>query len=164
MANLSLKLLIKISLLFCLALCMACDSDSETPQKETPQEEIPIEAELQWQLGAIIENGEKLATPRNYMYAYLIFEDNEKFEGRVGANQIKGTFKTNPSTGKISMEYSITQVASLEPNVMEFEEMYMKLFHKITSYVYTDLDNDLKLYYGDNSYLQYQSLVRVSYP
>ena len=52
------------------------------------------------------------------------------------------------------MEYSITQVASLEPNVMEFEEMYMKLFHKITSYVYTDLDNDLKLYYGDNSYLQ----------
>lgn len=98
------------------------------------------------------------------MYAYLIFEDNEKFEGRVGANQIKGTFKTNPSTGKISMEYSITQVASLEPNVMEFEEMYMKLFHKITSYVYTDLGNDLKLYYGDNSYLQYQSLVRVSYP
>lgn len=100
MANLSLKLLIKISLLFCLALCMACDSDSETPQKETPQEEIPIEAELQWQLGAIIENGEKLATPGNYMYAYLIFEDNEKFEGRVGANQIRGTFKTNPTTAK----------------------------------------------------------------
>lgn len=136
MANLSLKLLIKISLLFCLALCMACDSDSETPQKETPQEEIPIEAELQWQLGAIIENGEKLATPGNYMYAYLIFEDNEKFEGRVGANQIRGTFKTNPTTGKISMEYSITQVASLEPNVMEFEEMYMKLFLKITLCIY----------------------------
>ena len=76
MANISLKLLIKISLLFCLTLFMACDSDSETPQKETPQKEIPIEAELQWQLGAIIENGEKLATPGNYMSAYLIFEDD----------------------------------------------------------------------------------------
>lgn len=164
MANLSLKLLIKISLLFCLALCMACDSDSETPQKETPQEEIPIEAELQWQLGAIIENGEKLATPGNYMYAYLIFEEDDKLDGRVGGNQLRGTFKADPSSGKVSISCAVTELASLAPNIMEFERMYMKRFEKITSYTYSKSENNLKLYYGDNSYLQYQSLVRVSYP
>lgn len=152
MADISFKLLIKISLLFCLTFCMACDSDSETPQ-----EEIPIETELQWQLSAIIENGEKLATPGNCMSAYLIFEEGDKFDGRVGVNQLKGTFKAYPSSGKVSMEYSLTQVASLEPNVMEFEKMYMKFFDKITSYTYTKSDNNLKLYYGDNSYLEYQS-------
>lgn len=117
MADISFKLLIKISLLFCLTFCMACDSDSETPQ-----EEIPIETELQWQLSAIIENGEKLATPGNCMSAYLIFEEGDKFDGRVGVNQLRGTFKADPSSGTVSMEYSLTQVASLEPNVMEFEE------------------------------------------
>ena len=140
MADISFKLLIKISLLFCLTFCMACDSDSETPQ-----EEIPIETELQWQLSAIIENGEKLATPGNCMSAYLIFEEGDKFDGRVGVNQLKGTFKADPSSGKVSMEYSLTQVASLEPNVMEFEKMYMKFFDKITSYTYTKSDNNLKL-------------------
>lgn len=141
-------------LFVCLAVCVSCNNDNDADNAvEQPQ----IETELQWQLTAIVENGEKLETPGNYMYAYLIFEEDEKFEGCVGGNQLKGTFKTNPSTGKISMKYSMTQVASLEPNVMEFEVMYMELFHKIISYTYTDSGNDLKLYYGDNSYLEYQS-------
>ena len=51
-----------------------------------------------------------------------IFEEGDKFDGRVGVNQLRGTFKADPSSGTVSMEYSLTQVASLEPNVMEFEE------------------------------------------
>lgn len=145
-----------ICLFVCLAVCFSCNNDYDT---DNPVEQPQIETELQWQLTAIIENGEKLETPGNYMDAYLIFEEDETFEGRVGVNQLKGTFKTNDSTGKISMEYSMTQVVSLEPNVTEFEVMYMKLFHKIISYTYTDSGNDLKLYYGDNSYLEYQSKV-----
>lgn len=141
-----------ICLFVCLAVCFSCNNDYDT---DNPVEQPQIETELQWQLTAIIENGEKLETPGNYMDAYLIFEEDETFEGRVGVNQLKGTFKTNVSTGKISMEYSMTQVVSLEPNVTEFEVMYMKLFHKIISYTYTDSGNDLKLYYGDNSYLEY---------
>lgn len=151
MANISLKLLIKISLLFCLALCIACDSDSETP----PQKEIPIETELQWQLSAIIENGEKLVTPGNCMSAYLIFEENDKFCGLVGVNHLDGTFDMDSISGKISFKYIMTQVVSMDENVIEFERMYMTLFYKIVSY--TSSDDNLKLYYGDNSYLEYQS-------
>lgn len=143
-----------VCLFVCLAVCFSCNNDNDT---NNPVEQPQIETELQWQLAAIIENGEKLEMPGNYMDAYLIFEEDETFEGRVGANQLKGTFKTDASTGKISMKYSMTQVVSLEPNVIEFEKMYMVLFHKIQSYTYTDSGNDLKLYYGDNSYLEYQS-------
>lgn len=153
MVSKSFKFVMNVCLFVCLAMGFSCSNDNDS---DDPVEQPPIKTELHWQLTAIIENGEKQATPGNYMYAYLIFEENEKFEGQVGANQLKGTFKTNPS-GKVSMDYTITQVVSVEPNVVEFEKIYMNLFPKIISYTYTESDNDLKLYYGDNSYLQYKS-------
>ncbi|RHO67804.1 META domain-containing protein [Parabacteroides sp. AF48-14] len=139
----------RVCVFLCLAVCFGCSDDSDNPEEQTQ-----IETEQQWQLTAIVENGAEVATPGNCKTAYLILEEDGTFRGLVGVNQLDGTFDIDPISGKISFKYTMTQLGSLEPNVIEFEKMYMKLFGKIISYISSD--DDLKLYYGDNSYLQYQ--------
>lgn len=144
------KFIKKACLFFCLAVCFGCSNDTDNPEEQSP-----IEAELQWQLTAIVENGTEVATPGNYKYAYLILEKDGAVNGRVGANLLKGRFNMNPASGKISFDCTTTELGSLDDDVTEFETMYMTLFHKITSYIHSG--DELKLYYGDNCYLQYQS-------
>lgn len=153
MESTNLKFLMKACIvLMCMLTCFGCNGDTDIRKEE---EQKLVKPEHRWQLVTIVKDGMELTIRKNIKEGcYLCFEEDGKLKGYTGANSIEGTFTADSISGKISFQYTLTQVASLEEGVMEFEATYMELFKKITSYQYSN--DSLNLYYTDSCYLKYQ--------
>lgn len=165
MVNESFKLIKRVCVFLCLAVCFGCDSNSDNEEQIEQTEQRPnqpteaIEANLNWKLAKLVEVGDEIKIPEELLKSekvYVIqFKDDGTFDGHTAANEINGSYAFNKETGKIELKVEmLTQVADILYG--DFEEMYLDyLFKKV--YSYSQSDDGLYLYFGKDSYLKYQA-------
>lgn len=140
-----------IPLLLCLAMGCGCDDAHHWD----------IEGiEIDGRLTKIVENGKDVEIPAEIItvpdYCVLSLMKDHTFQGTITVNDMEGTYQQNASSGKINIQIQIISEV-LDARYHEFESKYVSLLRKVSSYQQTG--STLKLYFGEDSYLQY-SLIK----
>lgn len=104
----------------------------------------------------IVENGRDVEIPDEIItepdYCVLSLMKDHTFQGSITINDMEGIYQQNASSGKINIQIQrISEV--LDARYHEFESRYVSLLRKVSSYQHTG--STLKLYFGEDSYLQY---------
>lgn len=171
-----LQSLFKIALLLsCMAIGFGCDDSTEPDEPDSPDKwEVPRGPDTAsykvtgegvcWKLANAVENGKSIKNFKeeqgaNYWDSKtftLSFEGNGtfletgKYEGISSVNTIIGGYSTDPKEWTIL----ITEKCATEVNESEFGYRYRELLAKVKVWAY--LDECLYLYFGEDSYLEYE--------
>lgn len=95
MTNKCFLQLIKVGLLYCLILCLACDNNSDNRQEDQREEQPTnaVEMNTSWKLVALVETGNNIKIPEELIKspkAYtLLFKEDGSYEGYTNVNKIK---------------------------------------------------------------------------
>ncbi|MBC8603243.1 META domain-containing protein [Parabacteroides acidifaciens] len=130
-------------------------------EEEVPSYKLTGEG-IYWKLTKAVENGKIIKNIKeeedyeSYKVFTLSFEgdgsfkETGKFKGYSSTNAIEGTYTANNKQSTIYL----TEIFGTDLGESEFGYQYMDTLRSIYSWIY--YDGCLLLYYGDNSYFQYE--------
>ena len=171
-----LQSLFKIALLLsCMAIGFGCDDSAGPDDPDNPNEwnvakgpdtsSYKVTGEgVCWKLANAVENGKSIknlkeeegANYGNSRTFTLSFEgdgtflETGKYIGRSSVNTIEGNYSTDPKEWTIQLaEKCATEVIE-----SDFGDRYRELLAKVRVWAY--MDGCLYLYFGNNSYLEYE--------
>jgi heat shock protein HslJ len=127
------KILIVMSMAMVLAACSS-----------TPPSPFDLKG-TQWTLTSVVENGVTETPPAGASITLDLGRDG-KASGHSGCNTYSGAFETQGEIIKFGA-LTTTLMACVDPNVMEFEGMYLSRLY--SAQIFERLDNQLTLTFGD---------------
>lgn len=152
-----IKSFFKIALLlFGMAIGIGCNDPVRTEETDDPDDPTKWEQEGMVFSGTLVktvENGTEVEYPMKIAPPLVLKKDNT-FEGHAVVNSIEGNYMYNADNGKFQFKDLITTELGCISPYCEAESMYLGHLQKVSSFKREE--KTLKLYFGEESYLEYE--------